>query len=71
MDYCQVARMEYGVDTPDIFVTATGCFEITTAEPMAAMKDKAIVGNVGHFDSEIDMARLAKIPGIVKTEIKP
>jgi adenosylhomocysteinase len=71
MDGYQVARMEDVVATADIFVTATGCFEIITAEHMAAMKNKAIVGNIGHFDNEIDMAGLAKIPGILKTEIKP
>ena len=71
MDGYQVARMEDVVATADIFVTATGCFEIITAEHMAAMKNKAIVGNIGHFDNEIDMAGLAKIPGIIKTEIKP
>jgi adenosylhomocysteinase len=71
MDGYQVARMEDVVATADIFVTATGCFEIITAAHMAAMKNKAIVGNIGHFDNEIDMAGLAKIPGIIKTEIKP
>ena len=71
MDGYQVALMEDVVATADIFITATGCFEIITAEHMAAMKNKAIVGNIGHFDNEIDMAGLARIPGIVKTEIKP
>lgn len=55
----------------DIYVTATGNRDIITAEHMAHMKDKAIVCNIGHFDNEIDMAGLAKVPGIVKTEIKP
>jgi adenosylhomocysteinase len=63
MDRFQVARMEDVVATAHIFVTATGCFEIITAEHMAAMKNKAIVGNIGHFDNEIDIAGLAKIPG--------
>jgi adenosylhomocysteinase len=71
MDGYQVARMEDVVATADIFVTATGCFNIITAEHMAQMKNKAIVGNIGHFDNEIDMAGLAKLPGITKTEIKP
>src|SRR4029079_5277150 len=71
MDGYQVARMEDVVATADIFVTATGCYDVITAEHMAAMKDKAIVGNIGHFDNEIDMAGLAKIAGITKTEIKP
>jgi len=59
------------VATADIFDTATGCFNVLTAEQMGKMKDKAIVGNIGHFDNEIDMAGLAKILGITKTEIKP
>ncbi|MFP5336145.1 MAG: adenosylhomocysteinase [Actinomycetes bacterium] len=71
MDGYQVARMEDVVETADIFVTATGCYDVITAEHMKAMKNKAIVGNIGHFDNEIDMAGLARIPGITKTEIKP
>jgi adenosylhomocysteinase len=71
MDGYQVARMEDVVATADIFVTATGCFNVLTAEQMRQMKNKAIVGNIGHFDNEIDMAGLARIPGIIKTEIKP
>ncbi|HZP15182.1 MAG TPA: adenosylhomocysteinase, partial [Nocardioides sp.] len=55
----------------DIFVTATGNKDIITADHMATMKHQAIVGNIGHFDNEIDMAGLAKIPGIIKDEIKP
>jgi adenosylhomocysteinase len=71
MDGYQVARMEDVVATADIFVTATGCRDVITAEHMASMKDKAIVGNIGHFDNEIDMAGLAGVAGITKTEIKP
>ncbi|HET7475564.1 MAG TPA: adenosylhomocysteinase [Dermatophilaceae bacterium] len=71
MDGYQVARMEDVVGSADIFVTATGCFDVITAEHMQAMKDKAIVGNIGHFDNEIDMAGLARVPGVRKTEIKP
>jgi adenosylhomocysteinase len=71
MDGYQVATMEDVVATADIFVTATGCFNVLTADQMRRMKDKAIVGNIGHFDNEIDIAGLAKIPGITKTEIKP
>jgi adenosylhomocysteinase len=71
MDGYQVARIEDVVSTADIFVTATGCFDVITADHMRAMKDKAIVGNIGHFDNEIDMAGLAKVPGVTKTEIKP
>jgi adenosylhomocysteinase len=70
MDGYQVATMEDVVATGDIFVTATGCFNVLTADQMRRMKDKAIVGNIGHFDNEIDIAGLAKIPGITKTEIK-
>ena len=55
----------------DIFITTTGNFNIITAEHMAKMKDKAIVGNIGHFDNEIDMAGLAKVKGIKKINIKP
>jgi len=71
MDGYQVARVEDVVATADLFITTTGNKDIITAEHMAAMKDKAIVGNVGHFDNEIDMAGLARTPGITKTEIKP
>ena len=70
MDGYQVATMEDVVETADIFVTATGCFNVLTADQMRRMKDKAIVGNIGHFDNEIDIAGLAKIPGVTKTEIK-
>jgi adenosylhomocysteinase len=71
MDGYQVARLESVVDQGDIFITTTGGKDIILAEHMEAMKDKAIVGNVGHFDNEIDMAGLARIPGIRKIEIKP
>ena len=55
----------------DIFITTTGNFNIITAEHMAKMKDKAIVGNIGHFDNEIDMAGLKKVTGIERINIKP
>ncbi|MDO5710196.1 MAG: adenosylhomocysteinase [Micrococcales bacterium] len=71
MDGYQVARLDDVVGQADIFVTTTGCFDVIRADQMAKMKNKAIVGNIGHFDNEIDMAGLAKIPGITKTEIKP
>jgi len=71
MEGYQVAPLEDAVSTADIFVTTTGNFDIITAEHMAKMKDKAIVGNIGHFDNEIDMAGLKKIPGIQKINIKP
>ncbi|AKH82723.1 adenosylhomocysteinase [Streptomyces sp. CNQ-509] len=71
MDGYQVARLEDVVETADIFVTATGNKDIILAEHMQRMKHQAIVGNIGHFDNEIDMAGLAKLPGIVKDEVKP
>src|SRR6478735_4954429 len=71
MEGFQVARMEDVVETADIFITTTGCYDVITAEHMTQMKNKAIVANIGHFDNEIDMAGLARIPGIRKTEIKP
>jgi adenosylhomocysteinase len=71
MEGYQVAPLEDFVGTADIFVTTTGNFNIVTAEHMAQMKDKAIVGNIGHFDNEIDMAGLKKVPGIEKINIKP
>ena len=71
MDGMQVVRLEDVVAVADIFVTTTGGTDIITAADLAKMKHNAIVGNVGHFDDEIDMAGLAKISGIEKVEIKP
>ena len=71
MEGYQVGTVNDHVGEVDIFVTTTGNFNILTAEHMQQMKDKAIVCNIGHFDNEIDMAGLAKLPGIVKEEIKP
>ena len=71
MDGFQVARLEDVVDRADIFVSATGNFHIITAQHMSAMKHQAIVGNIGHFDNEIDMAGLARTPGIRRVNIKP
>jgi adenosylhomocysteinase len=71
MDGFQVARLEDVVETADIFVSATGNFHIITAEHMSRMKHQAIVGNIGHFDNEIDMAGLARLPGVKRTNIKP
>ncbi|MGP3955452.1 adenosylhomocysteinase [Nonomuraea sp. 3N208] len=71
MDGFQVTTLDEVVGIADIFVTATGNFNIITAEHMAKMKHQAIVSNIGHFDNEIDMAGLAKLPGIVKNNIKP
>jgi len=71
MEGYQVLTLEDVIDTADIFITATGNQNIITADDMAKMKDKAIVGNIGHFDNEIDMAGLKKVRGIKKTNIKP
>ena len=71
MDGYQVARLEDMVATADIFVSATGNFHIITAEHMSQMKHQAIVGNIGHFDNEIDMAGLARLTGVSRTNIKP
>jgi adenosylhomocysteinase len=71
MDGYEVKRLETVVDYADIFITTTGNFDIIKVEHFEKMKHQAIVGNIGHFDNEIDMAGLAKIPGIVKDEIKP
>jgi adenosylhomocysteinase len=71
MDGYQVATLEDVVETADIFVTATGNYNIIMAADMARMKQGAIVGNIGHFDNEIDMAGLAKLPGVRRSTIKP
>ncbi|MQS09766.1 adenosylhomocysteinase [Streptomyces alkaliphilus] len=71
MDGYQVVRLEDVLETADIFITTTGNKDIILAEHMARMKHQAIVGNIGHFDNEIDMAGLAALPGIVKDEVKP
>ena len=67
----EVKTLEDVVGTADIFITATGNLDVVTAEHMAKMKDKAIVGNIGHFDNEIDMAGLKKVPGVTRINIKP
>ncbi|WP_369198717.1 adenosylhomocysteinase [Streptomyces djakartensis] len=71
MDGYQVTTLDEVVETADIFITTTGNKDIIMASDMARMKHQAIVGNIGHFDNEIDMAGLARIPGIVKDEVKP
>jgi adenosylhomocysteinase len=71
MEGYQVTTLEDVVKTADIFVTATGNMNIITAQHMSQMKDKAIVGNIGHFDNEIDMAGLKKLRGIKRVQIKP
>ena len=70
MEGYEVKTLEDVVETADIFITTTGNKDIITADHMARMKHNAIVGNIGHFDNEIQMAPLAKIPGIKKINIK-
>ncbi|MCO1654710.1 adenosylhomocysteinase [Pseudonocardia humida] len=67
----QVATLESVVDKADIIVTTTGNKDIITTEAMSRMKHQAIVANVGHFDNEIDVAGLGRIPGIIRINIKP
>jgi adenosylhomocysteinase len=67
----EVVRLDDVVSEADIFITATGNRDVISAEQMSRMKHQAIVGNIGHFDNEIDMAGLARIPGIERVNIKP
>jgi adenosylhomocysteinase len=71
MDGYQVTTLEDALPYVDIFVTATGNKDIITADHMSRMKHQAIVGNIGHFDNEIDMTGLAAIPGIKRINVKP
>ncbi|MGW3414785.1 adenosylhomocysteinase [Streptomyces sp. NPDC000888] len=71
MDGYQVTTLDEVVEAADIFITTTGNKDIIMAADMARMKHQAIVGNIGHFDNEIDMAGLAQVEGIVKDEVKP
>ena len=71
MEGYQVLTLEDAVDTADLFVTATGNRNIITLDHMLRMKHNAIVGNIGHFDNEIDMAGLAALPGVERINIKP
>jgi adenosylhomocysteinase len=71
MEGYQVLTLEDAVSYADIFITTTGNLNIITAEHMWKMKDKSVVANIGHFDNEIDMAGLKKVPGIKRTNIKP
>ena len=71
MEGYQVARLEDVLETADIFITATGNFNVITAEHMSRMKHQAIVGNIGHFDNEIDMAGLKKMSDVQRVTIKP
>ncbi len=71
MDGYQVAALDSVVETADIFVTTTGCCDVITHEQMARMKHQAIVGNIGHFDNELDMAGLEARADVTKIEVKP
>ena len=71
MEGYTVVRLEDVVETADIVVTTTGGDDVVMAEDIARMKHNAILGNVGHFDTEIDMAGLARVPGVEKVEVKP
>jgi adenosylhomocysteinase len=71
MEGYQVATLDDVLGSADIFVTCTGNKDVITADHMAQMKHQAIVGNIGHFDNEIDMAGLVKIDGIERVNIKP
>jgi adenosylhomocysteinase len=71
MEGFEVNTVEDVVATADIFITATGNKDVITVDHMSRMKDKAIVGNIGHFDNEIDMAGLKKVPGLRRVNIKP
>src|SRR3954454_8975475 len=71
MDGYQVVTLDDVVETADIFVTATGNRDVVTAGDMSRMKHQAIVGNIGHFDNEIDMAGLQQVDGIERINIKP
>jgi adenosylhomocysteinase len=71
MEGYQVLPIEDVVESADLFVTATGNLDIITVEHMKRMKHNAIVGNIGHFDNEIDMAGLKKVHGVKRVNIKP
>src|SRR5512138_1066485 len=71
MEGFQVVRLEDVVEQADVFVTATGNVDVVTIEHLSRMKDCAIVGNIGHFDNEIDVAGLKRVPGVERVNIKP
>ena len=71
MDGYEVTTLDEVIGKADIFITATGNKDIISAEQLAPTKHQAIIGNIGHFDNEIDMAGLARTPGVVRTTIKP
>jgi len=71
MEGYAVGTVEEHLAEADIFVTATGCIDVITAAHLSMMKDGAIVCNIGHFDHEIDVAGLKRVPGIVRKNVKP
>jgi adenosylhomocysteinase len=71
MEGFEVRKLDEVVESADIFITATGNKDVITADHMGRMKHQAIVGNIGHFDNEIDMAGLERVPGVQKVNIKP
>src|SRR3712207_9016004 len=71
MEGYQVTTLDDVIDRADIIITATGNRDVITAEQLGRTKHQAIVGNIGHFDNEIDMAGLARTPGVTRTNIKP
>jgi adenosylhomocysteinase len=71
MEGFEVRTVEDVVGQADFFVTATGNKDVITVKHMSRMKDKAVIGNIGHFDNEIDMAGLKKVPGVRHVNIKP
>jgi adenosylhomocysteinase len=71
MDGYQVTTLEDVLPIADIYVTATGCFNVISADQMSRMRHQAIIANIGHFDNEIDMAGLQKTPGVTRLNIKP
>src|SRR5690606_28567984 len=71
MDGFQVARLEDVVGQADFVITATGNTRIVRVEHLLRLKNKAVVGNIGHFDDEVDVAGLAQVPGVEQIEVKP
>jgi adenosylhomocysteinase len=71
MDGYEVALLQDVIDRADIVITATGCYDVVNVEHMKRMKHQALLGNIGHFDNEIDMAGLTHEPGVVRVTIKP
>jgi adenosylhomocysteinase len=71
MDGYQVARLDDVIESADLIITATGNLRVVTAEQMGRMKHQAILGNIGHFDNEIDMLGLQRTPGVRRTTVKP